>query len=383
MKLVFITNNFPPISCGVGDYTYNLAQEFVKTGHEVGIVCRIDSRISSHWGKGLEGITVYPIGVNWGLSDWKRVMNLLQDLKPDRVLLQYVPYSFSRFGTPVLIPLVWFILRLKKYNIHITYHEIAMWAGWGKIKYLPISFIQFTIAYTTLFLSKSVFVSTQFVSNQLQYFYKSNKIAVVPIGGNFPFNKVEKVDSDKIIICTAGLSPSRNVLLIKTFCEMAEEIPFLELWVLGKYNEKTFLKVESNYAASKGWNRIVFTGVISSKDFAAFLSQADFFCFIDYVDKNGIGGISTKSSILPSVLNASLPIIGTKGSLTDDFFYKHGCNIHLVDYDQKMLKEAILKLFNDKKYAQKLGENAFYTFKKFMSWEKIVEKYLDRFVCNV
>lgn len=38
MKILFITNNFPPIVDGVGDYTYNIAKQFAEHNHKVYII---------------------------------------------------------------------------------------------------------------------------------------------------------------------------------------------------------------------------------------------------------------------------------------------------------------------------------------------------------
>lgn len=40
MHILFITTAFPPLVDGVGDYTYNLAQEFVNNGHQAIVVCK-------------------------------------------------------------------------------------------------------------------------------------------------------------------------------------------------------------------------------------------------------------------------------------------------------------------------------------------------------
>ena len=44
MRILFITNQMPPLVDGVGDYTCNLARGFARHGHEAAVVCREDMR---------------------------------------------------------------------------------------------------------------------------------------------------------------------------------------------------------------------------------------------------------------------------------------------------------------------------------------------------
>ena len=39
LNIVLITNNFPPVICGVGDYSAQLANTFQAAGNSVSIIC--------------------------------------------------------------------------------------------------------------------------------------------------------------------------------------------------------------------------------------------------------------------------------------------------------------------------------------------------------
>ena len=109
MKILFITNIFPPNICGVGDYTFFLCRQFVQRGDKCVVVCRKDDCQRD----AVEGISVYSVVEKWNKSASKIVLGVIENEKPDIVSLQYVPHGFDAKGLPFgIIPIV--------HNIHKT-----------------------------------------------------------------------------------------------------------------------------------------------------------------------------------------------------------------------------------------------------------------------
>ena len=103
MKILFITNTFPPNICGVGDYTFFLCRQFVQHGDKCVVVCRKDDCQRAV----VEGISVYPVVEKWNESASKIVLGVIEKEKPDIVSLQYVPHGFDAKGLPFgIIPIV-------------------------------------------------------------------------------------------------------------------------------------------------------------------------------------------------------------------------------------------------------------------------------------
>jgi len=123
-KILFITNNFPPIIDGVGDYTYRLAKNLVSQGFEVSIICSEKTDIINNKGKlSLENIIVLPIVKTWDSNGLKSIKNVFKDKTYDYISLQYVPFSFNKKGLPILLG-----KNLKNIfpnaNWHIMFHEL-------------------------------------------------------------------------------------------------------------------------------------------------------------------------------------------------------------------------------------------------------------------
>jgi len=86
------------------------------------------------------------------------------------------------------------------------------------------------------------------------------------------------------------------------------------------------------------------------------------------------GGISTKSGSLAAAYAAGLPIIGTKGDMTDDFF-KNLENIFLIEkLEVDEIVNAIKKII-DKELYNRLKYFSKKTYEEKLSWEVISEKY--------
>lgn len=101
MKILFITGAYPPMRCGVGDYTSKLACELENIpGVIAGVLTSVAATGSIH-----RPASFFPVMENWSLPSLSRVIEILRRFRPDIVHLQY-PASFGRVFMPNLLPLV-------------------------------------------------------------------------------------------------------------------------------------------------------------------------------------------------------------------------------------------------------------------------------------
>jgi glycosyltransferase involved in cell wall biosynthesis len=119
MKITFITGSYPPDVCGVGDYTYRLAEALRLKGVAVGIVHDVD----------------------WRLRNVSRLLRRIKALHSDLVHLQYPTIGFGAHLTPqvlsILAPSV------------ITLHEISQVHILRKLSLYPFSMRSRQIIFTT------------------------------------------------------------------------------------------------------------------------------------------------------------------------------------------------------------------------------------------
>ena len=123
-KVLFILKNLPPVRCGVGDYTMFLAKELERRGVETHFLV---SRSMRQFSTNLERGRIHYVDnwINFKLRNDTFVTNNLWDL----ISIQFVNYSFSKYGVPFLLRRnIDNFLRYKKLNI--MFHEC--WLGMYK-----------------------------------------------------------------------------------------------------------------------------------------------------------------------------------------------------------------------------------------------------------
>lgn len=127
MKILFLCGSLEPGSDGVGDYTRRLAGELIRGGNSIALAALTESKLKSVLEiKQYDGKTEIPVlRVPSSVSDNKRsnlLSNLIKYFTPDLISLQYVPYSFSKYGIPLMLGS--FLSKLQGNNIwHVMVHE--------------------------------------------------------------------------------------------------------------------------------------------------------------------------------------------------------------------------------------------------------------------
>ncbi|NVJ85996.1 MAG: glycosyltransferase [Algoriphagus sp.] len=372
MNLLFITNKFPPLSCGVGDYTYHLAKEFVNSGYIVSIICRTDQSIKDHWQMHDEGFQVYPIGGNWQRRDWKLVLENIQQIKPATVLFQYVPGSYDRYAVPW--HLIYFYRQLQHLPVKIvtTFHETYVRYNWTHPKYLYLAIGQRIIARVVAKLSHQLITSIDRYEGQLLRW--NPKIKQIPIGSNITPISVSDHEimslrhriapNGEKVLSTFGIRD--HVSLLKLFQRVLEEDTNFVLLIIGK------LRADLSYFPELVQKKIYITGFLDSPDVYRHLKASDAFIMFDFVNKKGEGGTCNKSGSLAAAFAAGLPIIATKGDMTNRLILE-GAGIIWIDYHPSMSMKILKYLNEDISFLRKLSDT-FY--KEQLSWNSIYSKYL-------
>ena len=119
VKVLLITGSYPPMACGVGDYSYNLGKALAALP-EIGV-----SVLTSIGGAtnrdSTDSIQVFPIMERWGIAEAIRVIKIIWQTSPDIVHIQYPTQGYKSGRLPWLIPIIAFLMRKK---IVQTWHEI-------------------------------------------------------------------------------------------------------------------------------------------------------------------------------------------------------------------------------------------------------------------
>lgn len=349
MRILFVTNQMPPLVDGVGDYTCNLAREFARHGHEVAVVCRTDARIRTDY----EDIKVFPVVRRWDFAAARPIVRLIRTLGTEVVSLQYVPYGFQRKG--LCFPLVYLCGCIRKTgcSLFTFFHEVYIgYHGHNLIK-ICVSYLMGIIASYIMKESTWGATSIKHYANVLQSLSGLVKcIPLMPIPSNIPENELscqelvylrQKIArTNEFIVAFLG---KRDVFwCLKAIERLLAKGKKIRILAVGKTNVPFVPDLESFMYR---------TGVLPIEELGKYLSISD--CI---VLPEGKSGCSFKSGSLMAALKAGKAVVTNKGFMTDDSLVDKE-NICFINSDSVEDYESCLTyLMEDKHRKAYIGENA-------------------------
>ena len=367
MKILFITNNFPPIVDGVGDYTYNIAKQFADNNHEVYVVCKNNVNIRTD----NIGITVFPIIKKWDYNSYKPIIRLIKEKSIDIISLQYVPHGFHPKGLP--FALIKLTNKIKECDTKLfTFcHEVFVEEEKGNIKRTVVSKLM-------QYIGKRIIDNSDYVATSIEYYRdmiiklspSKKDIITIPIASNIPETtlsetklenlKKELAPNNEKIISFFGI---RNIQSsIDAISELKQEGYKLKVMLIGK---------TSNNLPNNLPEDTIKTGPLDITQIDKYLKISDIFI----LPQDNIYGCSFKSGSFAAGLRNKLPIITAKGKMTSDVLENHK-NILFTDFDNKNeIKSSILFLLNNKNIASNIGNQA-YNISRCFTWEETYNKYI-------
>jgi len=368
MSIAFLTNHFPPAVDGVGDYTFFLAAELARQGHAVHVVCREQPEIMAP-----ENVTVHTVVAYWQVDSDALVPDLLWKIRPDWLLLQYVPYGFHPLGLPFFLPRI--LRRLRQANVHtgVMFHEVHIRTrglkGW------IIGNLQRYIARQLCHHADTVVTSNEFYKQMLSGLHRD--IRVIPVGANMvvePLSDTARVQlrekylpKASFVVATFG---NRNISELKQAVGRLREAG-VGLLVCGATPPLAPPPKE------RGGGEVAHTGYLSPVELSSCLQCADLFVLPDPVTPDGEGGTSLKSGSLAAAFAAGLPVVGVRGDMSREPL-RHGENIWLTENgDAENLREAIWKLYADVVLREKLRANGAALYEEHLRWEIIARQFLN------
>ncbi len=382
MKILFLCGSLEPGKDGVGDYTRRLVGELIRQGHEISIIALNDKYIDAIFQTKQEsgGTMIEIIRFPAILSDKERYRHAekyINQYLPNWVSLQYVPYSYNKYG------LAWSILmlhkKIKKQGIKfcVTVHEPFVRIDDSKNPiHVLIALLQKIILRKIL--RPSCFVMTS-ISHYGRLLNNNNKNIVI---NRIPPNivpvfiplEVRKIKKEKL------LNQMNVSKLIMIFGDRNTDsvIAAIERINQDNQNKIGILIVGKVSKSNIDKHFIHYTGFLSEVDVSCHLQMADLFVLPERVYKNNRGGASFKSGALAAALATPLPVMSSLGDMTETPPLIHGENIWFTDFNNpKRLKNDILYLLNDPVLLDSIKLGARQLYKEYLNWEVITRKYSD------
>lgn len=371
MKIAIIVPNYPPTICGVGDYTHHKIQEFLKAGIEVHVICSADQKPEP-----VAKPFIYPMIEVWNAKGFKAVLDKLDGIKPDWVIVAYVPHGFEPHGLPIAVLGFYKKMSNEGYKILTVFHEVRVRPG-NKLSSRFISAVETYLARKIVEYSTKAVTSIDFYANLLRGLQNDSKVHVIPIGtGIMPietnatiaesFRKRFNIPSNAPVIVTFG---NRNVTeYLGAFDKLVEDMPNF-IWLLcGKTSTPTDVLESRPYLRN--------TGKLSAEDIYHALSLGNIAFLPEPVNAKMEGGSSNKSTALACVFSLGVPIVGIKGDMNNALL-KDNDNILLTNLNETdALYNSLKNALNTEGSCEQLGRNAYALYETALAWDVIGRQFL-------
>ena len=115
--MLVVTGSFPPMKCGVGDYSCKLVKSLAAYAKiQVGVLTTV---FDSNEG-GADGLEVFPVMKSWSLAETLKVIKIIRHWSPDIVHIQYPTQGYGTGLLQWFLPMISFLMRKKVVQ---TWHE--------------------------------------------------------------------------------------------------------------------------------------------------------------------------------------------------------------------------------------------------------------------
>lgn len=360
---------------GVADYSKILYQQMKQKGVEVTVLTKKESTVKQLPDGNADVVSLI---TDWGLKDWIAMTRLIKNKKIRVVLLQYVPYSYSKSGMPVKFVLLMAFLRLYGVRIHTNFHEVAVRFKRAGLPQKIRSIVQKTLAFLLCFSSKTIQTSNQFYASLLRPF----KITVIPVPSNFEFHLVgsqtlKEEMSDALYIAINANRLNDYFFKALTIFKKNYKKEF-QVWVLGRAHSDDIICMKEKASYYNLESYLLYKLNLRPEDYLQVLINATIFIQPEHVGYNNAGGVSSKSGTTATAMQLGLPVISTKGDMTDDIYFKDGLNISFVSPKEPIsLASKIISLVDDRRASIFMGRQAKNDYWKYFSWDHTINYYVS------
>jgi hypothetical protein len=189
MRILFLCGSMEPGKDGVGDYCRRLAAELIRNEHSAWIVALNDHHVHKQIEEDQldKEVKVRVLRLDRETAITNRISsvhNWIQQIKPDWISLQYVPYAFHAKG----LPLLWMKHFKRISNAckwHIMFHEL--WIGSmndDSMKEKFIGLMQRFIIKRTINISHPLAVTTSITYYQARLKELGQQASILPVFSN-------------------------------------------------------------------------------------------------------------------------------------------------------------------------------------------------------
>jgi len=354
-----ITGSFPPIRCGIGDYTSHLSDYLAKR------LLSLTVLTSSTAVKARPDDLVLPLVDRWDIRRMFFVLNTVRSLGPDIVHIQYPANGYGyRLGPQALA----ILLRIAGFPIVTTIHEFTRAKLLRKASILPFIACSHALIFTAEEEQNAVRKAVPWIKRKLA------AARVIPVGSNIPVTAapMKRVPGTTVLSFFGLFYPGRMIESVaEAFHMISKQItsPVLFRFIgdVHPHHRGYFLKIKALVEHLLPQQQIDWVLGGTPEDIAAALKGSDA-CLLPYPD-----GASFRRTTLMAALSLGIPVVTTKTGSTPAEL-KDGQHVVFAS-DEDHLADAVMTVVRDKSLAKKLSENSIALSERF-SWEMIADEHI-------
>ena len=313
-----ITPEFPPAHGGVANYTQQIAIELARRGEAVHVWTPSGSVAQPG-----AAIVVHPELGRFHSADLRRASGLLDAFSaPRRLLVQWVPHGYGRHAMNLPFCLWLWRRSIGGDRVDLVVHEPFVTFS-GGIGQRVAAAVQRAMTLLLLSAATRVWVTTEAWTPLLQPYLAGRRLAIgwLPVPSSFQPADTAAVDAVKTRYapgreCLVGHFGTHGALVTSLLADaiplIAEVSPLTRFLLIGSGGEafrSAFVRRHPGFA-----ERVTATGTLRAGDLSAHVAACDVL-LQPYPD-----GITSRRTTAMAGLLAGVPVVTTKGALTERFW---------------------------------------------------------------
>lgn len=338
LEILILSSRVPPAACGIADHSFLLMEELQRRS----ISCLILTSKDQPSCNGVE-----PRLSGWGIRHSVGTYRTLRQLSPKRVLIQWVPFLYNRWGMNFGIPVLSLLLRAKGFRVETYVHDL--WAPLDFDRQFIPALLQRLSSWLLFWTSHKLWLSTDAWRNYLKVLFPNKPKECIPI-----FSTIEKKEqraqdllefrarngyseSDSILLL---FRPHRSILSNKEVSNalgnLLRSYPHLNICAVGldSFSIELFQKHFPNE------HRVRVCSYLPSPEISQWL-QISTVTVCLYPD-----GVTTRRTTLMAPLSHSNVVIANLGFLSESELWKKS-SILLCELEGHSIQTAVEKVLND------------------------------------
>ncbi len=375
MNILLLTKFYPPDTDGVGDHSFHLKKHLERQQPSINVFLATSENSERY----LPADRLYPFRY-WNKREFQGLRRFIESNRIGKILVQYVPYSFNRYGVPLR-----FLFLLKNavpenaelnFIIHESRIRIIPWQ-----KYAVIGIGQALALKIIYSIAARIITSNPLYSKLIHKVDPQRKIHIIPVGSNINSGETAALDrrsTEHFTICSFGRSFTSAAEILQAVKRASNSIPNLRMIFIGSIRSGERKAIFRHAQALGIAESVQMTGRISTGEIRRMLHDADLYIMREGPCINQWRGTSLRNGTLAAALEAGLPVIGYRGAITNIQLLNLRFITLLQEYDSREIAAGILDYFNSSREEKlRLKESARAFFKKNLTWEVIAKAYVN------